>query len=290
MIKILFLALLASLTSAQLSAQTSGSSDTKKPDVVPSISIILDDIGEQLSPALRVIAMPYQLTYAFIPHTTHARYLAELAHKSNKEVMLHMPMQSLNQERLGEGGLTFDMTRERFTQMVRKNLKAIPHIKGVNNHMGSQLTQNVSNMQWLMDEIKTKRSMYFVDSRTTAASVGLKTAQNNGIPSLKRDVFLDTDISTEAINYQFQRLIKKARKNGSAVAIGHLYPLTLAVLAKELPKLAAAGIKLVPVSKLIQYNDYLASLKPIKLVSNNADHPHNGNTETIIPQPKIQHF
>jgi len=284
MIKILFLALLALLTTGQVIAETAGISVKTQPTVIPSISIILDDIGEQLSPALRVIALPYQLTYAFIPHTTHARYLASLAHQSNKEVMLHMPMQSLNQERLGEGGLTFDMTRERYTEIVRKNLKAIPHIKGVNNHMGSQLTQNVSNMQWLMDEIKNDRSMYFVDSRTTAASVGLQTARNNGIPSLKRDVFLDSDISTEAITHQFQRLIKKARKNGSAVAIGHLYPQTLAVLEKELPELAAAGIKLVPVSKLIKYNNYLASLKPIKLVANRSDNKQHTLIKTAVPQ------
>jgi hypothetical protein len=74
-----------------------------------------------------------------------------------------------------------------------------------------------------------------------------------GVPSAERQVFLDNDQKTEAIQVQIQRLQTLARQRGSAIAIGHPYPTTLAVLAQEIPRLRAAGFELVPVSYLLDH-------------------------------------
>jgi len=54
------------------------------------------------------------------------------------------------------------------------------------------------------------------------------------------------------VRAQFRRLLEIARREGTALAIGHPYPATLAVLEEQLSQLADQGIQLLPVSRLIE--------------------------------------
>lgn len=166
--------------------------------------------------------------------------------------MLHLPMESMHNQRMGPGGLTLDMTALQFTKQLQLDLDSVPHVVGVNNHMGSLLTQHPGHMQWLMLELRKRNNLYFVDSYTTKTSIAQQLANENWIPNLRRDVFLDHDRNPEMIRFHFRRLINKARQNGSALAIGHPFPETMKVLEEELPKLRAQGIRLLPVSQLVQ--------------------------------------
>jgi uncharacterized protein len=217
----------------------------------PVIAIIIDDMGNLEQRDRRAIQLPGAITYAFLPHTPYARKLAELAHQRNKEIMVHLPMESMNRDKLGPGALTLDMTAQQFTQQLTLDIDAIPHAAGLNNHMGSLLTQHPGHMQWLMTELSKRRDLYFVDSYTTKTSIAQQLANENWIPNIRRDVFLDHDRKPEAIRFQLQRLIKKAKENGGALAIGHPFPETIAVLKAELPKLREQGIILLPVSQLL---------------------------------------
>ncbi|MBD3609207.1 MAG: divergent polysaccharide deacetylase family protein [Gammaproteobacteria bacterium] len=117
--------------------------------------------------------------------------------------------------------------------------------------MGSQVTPSSSHMDWLMSNLMKRGNLYFVDSMTTHRSIAATIAKGYGVPTIKRDVFLDHDASPEAIEQQFKRLVRIARRQGQALAIGHPYPHTLDALEKYLPKLQAMGIELVPVSQLM---------------------------------------
>ncbi len=217
------------------------------------ISIIIDDMGDQREAGLRALDLPGAVTYAFLPHTPHARSLAESAHRLGKEVMLHLPMQAMESNHfLGPGALTLDMSRHQFRTTLRQDLNAVPHVAGINNHMGSLLTRHPGHMQWLMEELTQRVGLYFVDSRTTHHSVAAQLAREHNIPARQRDVFLDDDPSPDAILHQFKRLINKAVRQGSAIGIGHPYDSTLTVLSVMIPQLARAGIALVPVSTLLQ--------------------------------------
>ncbi|MEJ2564665.1 MAG: divergent polysaccharide deacetylase family protein [Gammaproteobacteria bacterium] len=219
----------------------------------PRIAIIIDDIGNNLHLGLRAVRLPGSVTCAFLPHTIYARRLAIAAHKRNKEVMLHLPMQSEIGKAPGPGALTLDMTRKEFNHTVEGDLAAIPYIAGVNNHMGSLMTQHPGDMRWLMQDINRHGNLFFVDSRTTEYTVAQQVAQENGIPNLRRDVFLDNDQHLAAIAAQFARLIALAKRRGGAVAIGHPHPNTLRFLARQLPRLADEGIELVSASDLIKF-------------------------------------
>jgi polysaccharide deacetylase 2 family uncharacterized protein YibQ len=217
----------------------------------PAISIIIDDLGNLKKRDTRAIQLPGSVTFAFLPHTPHARDLATLAHSLNKEVMLHLPMESMEHEKLGPGGLTLEMSREELAAQLKSSLESIPHVVGINNHMGSLLTQHPGHMLWLMQELHKRDDLYFVDSYTTKTSIVQKVASENWVPNIKRDVFLDNDRDPAKIKMHFQRLLKMARKTGFAVGIGHPHPETMAVLEEELPKLKNQGIQLLPVSQLL---------------------------------------
>lgn len=238
-------------------------------DNLPRISIIIDDMGNRLREGREAIALPGKLTYAILPHTTFSKRLATAAHDANKEVMLHQPMEAMSDNHLlGEGGITLDMTQSDIERTLRRNLASVPHSVGINNHMGSLMTRHPGNMAWLMDVLKRRGNLYFIDSKTTPESIADRVAAEHQVPHSTRNVFLDHDTHPEAIKGQFARLIQQAKLTGSAIGIGHPHPETIAVLQELLPGLEQQEVKLVPVSEMIQYREiwspvvWQASLSP----------------------------
>ncbi len=218
-----------------------------------SIAIIIDDIGNNLHSGKRVVNSQIPFACSILPARPHSIKLARLAHQHGKEVMLHLPMQASNSERLGYGALTADMSQHELNRIVDISLDAVPHVSGINNHMGSMLTSKSSYMEWLMQAIASRdESLFFIDSRTTARTVAGSTAHTYHIPNLQRDVFLDaTAHDATFVKQQIKRLVKIAKQKGYALAIGHPYKTTLNVLEQELADVELQGVQLVSVSELI---------------------------------------
>lgn len=252
------------------------------------ISIIIDDMGFQQDAGLRAIQLPGAITYAFLPHTPYSHSLANTAHNQGKEVMLHLPMQAMGSNHLGPGGLTLDMNRKLFRETLIADLASVPHVAGINNHMGSLLTRHPGHMQWLMEEIRQLESLFFIDSRTTHHSVASKLANEHQIPARQRDVFLDDDPSPEAVINQFNRLIEKANRQGSAIGIGHPYDSTVSVLAVMIPQLKNMDIELVPVSQLVYQSTTVRMAKDVPPpVSPPGPLVFNTTTETPAVTPHL---
>ena len=205
-----------------------------------SIIIVIDDIGNDFALGQQAIDLPGPIHYAVLPHTFNGPRLAQLAHQQGKEVLLHAPMSTISGKLPGPGALTPQLNKQEFLTTLNNNLLNIPHVQGINNHMGSELTQMPQPMDWLMNVVK-EQQLYFLDSRTSALTVAQKKAQFHNIPNLKRDVFLDNNRNTKAIHQQFEKLLAIADKNGFAVAIGHPYPETISVLKDILPTLTLRG-------------------------------------------------
>ncbi|GMR08679.1 MAG: divergent polysaccharide deacetylase family protein [Gammaproteobacteria bacterium] len=217
----------------------------------PAVAIIIDDMGDRLLDGKRALSLPGKVTYAVIPNTAHAVEFAHFAYKQNREVILHAPMQPLKDHEPNSGVLNLRMDYNEFSAVVKSWLASVPHISGLNNHMGSLITQHTGYMSWLMQELSQQGSLYFVDSRTSPDSVAARIADEYYLPKTERDVFLDNKREAAAINIQFDRMIKIALASGSALAIGHPYPETLSVLEQRMPLLEQAGISLVNVSTII---------------------------------------
>jgi polysaccharide deacetylase 2 family uncharacterized protein YibQ len=229
---------------------------------VPAIALIIDDLGHQLQRGRHAVRLPGPVACAFLPGGPFTRELAQQAHALDKEVMLHLPMQAAGalQQVHEHGALTLDMTQQQYLATLQRDLDAIPHVSGLNNHMGSLLTRHPGSMAWLMQVLRERGNLFFIDSRTTSATVARRIAHEYSIPSSERNVFLDNEPEVPAIRRQFRRLIAMARRDGTALAIGHPYPATIEVLNEELQRLGQAGVRLVPVAQLIglQQNRRLA--------------------------------
>jgi hypothetical protein len=242
---------LAGFTAASVAA---GSVRDLHGDALPAIALIIDDLGTKRELGKRIVNLPGPVACAFLPYGRYTDSLARKAHTQHKEVMLHLPMQAIEEApaMLGKGVLTLDMTRSRFRSTLAHDLAAVPHISGLNNHMGSLLTQHPGTMAWLMEAIVRRGDLFFVDSRTTSATVAEQLALEYGVPNTARNVFLDNVPTRSAVRVQFQKLIAIAKRDGTALGIGHPFPGTVAVLAEEFGKLEQQGVRLLPVSRLIE--------------------------------------
>ena len=216
-------------------------------------SIIIDDLGNNLEYGEMAIALPGAVTLAFLPHTLFAEELADRAHNAGKEIMLHLPLQSVRHHSHTPGTLKLHMTHAAFIRQLRSAIESVPHIKGINNHMGSLLTQHPGHMNWLMAALAEEGGLYFIDSRTTTKSVASLFAEKYKVPHMVRDVFLDPDARPETIRRQFSRFVERANQNGYAIAIAHPYPGTIEFIRDHLGRLEEQGIKLVPVSEIVDY-------------------------------------
>ncbi|MDH5710174.1 MAG: divergent polysaccharide deacetylase family protein [Gammaproteobacteria bacterium] len=215
-------------------------------------SIIIDDIGNSYEYGQAVINLPAPITLSILPKTEFAAQLATQAYNASKEVMLHLPLQSIEHHKPTPGTLKLHMTRQQFSQQVKDNIASVPYIRGINNHMGSLLSQHPGHMDWLMAEVAKHNNMFFVDSLTSSKSVITEMATAHQVPNLVRDVFLDPDFEPDTIHKQFDQFIDLVNKNGHAIAIAHPHPSTLSFLKDNLSRLAENGIELVPVSKLLE--------------------------------------
>ena len=223
-------------------------------------SIIIDDLGNSLKSAQQIIALPAPVTLSILPQTTYALDIAETANARQREIMLHLPLQSIENHKASPGTLHLHMTKIEFMAQLRKDIASVPHISGINNHMGSLLTRHPGHMRWLMSELSQNQSqqnppekpLFFVDSRTTSQTVAGRIAQEHKIPTITRDVFLDPDHHPDTLQTQFNRFIKIIKQRGYALAIGHPYPETIKFLNQHLDELKQHGIELIPVSQLIQ--------------------------------------
>lgn len=213
----------------------------------PTIAIIIDDMGVHRGPEQRLIDLEHPLTLSFLPYRRHTQELAQTAYQQGKEIMLHSPMENNARMGLGPGGLDMSMDAGKMADVLRRSLASVPHARGVNNHMGSLLTQQANAMGWIMDEL-ARHEVFFVDSRTIASTVAADTAESRNIPTLSRDVFLDHEQDREFIHRQFKQLLRQAREHGSAIAIGHPYEVTVSYLEEMLPKLDEMGVAVATVS------------------------------------------
>ena len=218
------------------------------PPELPRLAIVIDDLGLSATRAARAVALPPPLTLALLPYGEDLPALAQRARAAGHELLVHVPMAPRSAAAdPGPQALYPEMPPAELRTRLAWALSRFEDYVGINNHMGSRLTESASALRPVLRELRA-RGLMFLDSRTTAASAAPALAAELGLPFAQRDVFLDNVRERAAIAANLDQAAARARKRGAAVAIGHPYPETLAVLADWLPKAAAKGVALVPVS------------------------------------------
>jgi polysaccharide deacetylase 2 family uncharacterized protein YibQ len=232
-------------------AAATGSQQSAAPAGHPCLAIILDDLGNDRASAESVFALPYPLTISVLPNRSHSVDIAQEAHRRGYQVMLHLPMESVGNGKEESQQLRPGMSAKEVSALVNQFLYAVPNAAGVNNHQGSQSTADVALMNELMPVLRD-RKLFYIDSRTTTATVAYDAARQRGVPAAFRNVpFLDDVAEVSAVRKQLERAFRGARDKGEAVAIGHPHPATLKALQQVLPEAKAQGIQLVFASDLV---------------------------------------
>jgi uncharacterized protein len=217
----------------------------------PCLAIVLDDLGSDIAAADEIFALDYPLTVSVLPHYPHSTEIAEEAHSRGLQVMLHLPMQSVANEKPEAQEIHTGMSSAEISRELEGMLQNVPHVVGVNNHQGSQATSDPVLMKELMPLLRA-RQLFFLDSRTTAATVAFDAAQHAGVRSGFRNVpFLDDVQDAAEIRKQLDRAIHGAKEKGQAIAIGHPHATTLQALASLPARAEAQGVHLVFVSSLV---------------------------------------
>lgn len=225
--------------------------DASAPSSVPRLAIILDDLGSDRAAAEAIFALPYPLTISVLPNHEHSTEIANEAHRRGYQVLLHLPMQSIANETPESQELRTGMQAMEVSGLVEQFLRNVPGVTGVNNHQGSQSTADPELMDELMPVLR-ERHLFYVDSRTTAATVAFDTAQSFGVRSAFRNVpFLDDVAEVGAVRKQLELALRGAREKGEAIAIGHPHAATLQALREVLPRAQAQGVRLVFASDLV---------------------------------------
>ena len=211
-------------------------------DTLGVIVLVIDDFGyrnDNISDGFLNLSIP--ITCAIIPGHTASKKFAEKAVSYGKEVIIHMPMESENYSPgEDEYKLLTSMTSELLENKLIQAFESLPEAIGMNNHQGSKATSDSKTMTVLASVLKD-RGKYFIDSRTSSLTIGEKTMISFGVPTARRNIFLDNNNDLDKIEEQMNKLANSAKKNGVAVGLGHARKNTLTVIEKVVPDLLDKG-------------------------------------------------
>jgi len=216
-------------------------------------ALVLDDFGynRRNLDALKALGIP--LTVAVLPNAPYSGAVCSFAEENELDVILHLPMEPENQTvPMEENTISGDMPGETVKANISDAFSSVLAAKGVSNHMGSRATRDCRLMAMVFDDLK-QRQMFFLDSFTTGDSVCEKTAQDAGIPYVRRDIFIDNVGEKDSIKRQVKKAEKKALTDGSVVAIGHDRKMTIDVLRELIPGMEDRGIRFVRLSELVEF-------------------------------------
>ncbi len=221
------------------------------PRAGPKLALIVDDCGQWPQTERGFIALSAPVTLSVLPHVRYGDTIAQEAVAAGKGVMLHLPMEPRSGIYPGPGEIRVAMDDAAIAAQVRDDLASVPLATGVNNHEGSRATADDRVMRDVAN-VLAEHHVFFVDSRTSAATVAQRDTEAAGIPTARRDVFLDDVADVNAIEGQLRRAADIAKTNGSAIAIGHPRETTLAAVRALVPELQAQGIDFVLVRDLVR--------------------------------------
>lgn len=230
---------------------------TISPNTQPKLAIVIDDFGNNSAGTEEMLALPIPFTGAVMPQMPYTKADQDKLLDNGKAVILHQPMEAHTGQRswLGKTPILSNMSTEDAVDTFKSNLDSVDKAKGFNNHMGSKITEDKDKMTALLKEAKD-RNMYFLDSLTTAKSVGEEVAKEVGVPYIKRDVFLDSTQDIKTVEKNILRAVEIAKQKGTAVAIGHVGAeggiVTATALNNLYKQLENEGIKFVTLEEIIQ--------------------------------------
>lgn len=224
---------------------------TAVPKGSAKLALIVDDCGQWPTTERGFVALDVPVTLSVLPDVPYTATIAREASGAGKGVMLHLPMETISGLNPGPGKVTTEMSDAQIDAQVADDLNQLPAARGVNNHEGSRGSADERLMRDVIGVLSKRGHLFFIDSRTSAQSVGENVARERGVPTAGRDVFLDNVASVAYTERQLRAAAEIAKRSGSAIAIGHPKPSTLAAVRALIPELRAEGVQFVLAQDLV---------------------------------------
>ncbi len=226
--------------------------ETPPENLLPKVAIIIDDLGYDKRIAEKFLELDAVFTFSILPYSPFLEKIDRLARDKGIEIILHLPMDPVEYPNVNPGPATLltSMSADELISQLEMNLNALPSAKGVNNHMGSKMTADSNHMYQIFFILK-KRGLFFIDSRTTAATYGKSSAKLFKVPFAQRDVFIDHLQGPDLIRRQINDLVDIAERHGEAIGIAHPHSTTFEILQEMLPELQKK-VQLVPASRIVR--------------------------------------
>lgn len=223
------------------------------------LAIIIDDIGNNRVTAEKIMDLDMPLSFSVLPHSPFSKVLARRAEQQGRDVLLHLPMEPADKKwNPGPDTLFTDMSEQVILATLLDAIEATPMLIGINNHMGSKFTASKNSMTLFLRALQTVTTqrqqptpLFFIDSLTSAESVGYQLAGEMGIKTARRNIFLDNDRAPAKISKQLRRLVATAKRNGQAIGIGHPHNETYEVL-RDAQNFLQQEVQLVPIHQLVR--------------------------------------
>jgi polysaccharide deacetylase 2 family uncharacterized protein YibQ len=267
-----FIAPRASLVSPSATAEVSGNlshrslqtatASTRLPRSLVTgskIAIVIDDVGNDVAAARRAIALPKAITLSFLPYPDTTPTLAREAARAGHEILVHVPMEPEGNADAGPMALRIALSPDEIARRLAWDFARVPGFAGINNHMGSRFTANRDALIPVMQAVAV-RGVFFLDSRTTPNSQVVALAKSLGVPTAKRDVFLDDETTAASVVAALRLVETRARQQGTAIAIGHPHPETLIALETWTHE-ASVGSMLVPAGEIVRLRSRQTDLR-----------------------------
>ena len=215
------------------------------------MALIIDDIGYGSDISMQLKNLNIPVTGSIIPSAQNARDEALRMQKLNLEIMVHIPMESKNNGYQNWDYITTASSADQMGRVLQRAREIIPQARGINNHMGSLLTQDRRAMTAFLSQVK-KTGLFFIDSRTSQNSEAYQIARALGIPAARRDVFIDHQQEYGYTRNQLKKLVRLAVDRGRAIGIGHPFPSTFRAIRDSIPYIRDSGVEVVFVSSFFE--------------------------------------
>lgn len=228
----------------------------------PVIAIVIDDMGISLKRTKDIASLQAPLTVSFLTYGKNLKQQVENSRQSGQEIMIHVPMEAQKKVDEAPDVLTTKMSTAQLQNGLKEMLSKFEGIKGINNHMGSRLTEDKARMEAIMEILK-QHKLFFLDSKTSPHSRAKEAAETVQIGYVSRNVFLDNNNDKAYILGQLAQTERLAHKNGFAIAIGHPKTQTYAALSEWLPTLKDKQIRLVPLTEIVKILNPHYEIEPL---------------------------
>ncbi|MDD5723684.1 MAG: divergent polysaccharide deacetylase family protein [Syntrophales bacterium] len=217
------------------------------------VAFVIDDMGYDVSILEEILAIDVPITISILPHLPYSVTVAREAHRSGREVLLHLPMEPYGypERRPGNGALLLRMDDNELVNQLEEDIRSVPHISGVNNHMGSRFMEDKEKVTLVLQYLK-KKDLFFLDSLTTKDSKGLLVAGRIGLPHAGRDIFLDNDCDFEEAVDILHHIVEKKDLWKTIIIIGHSHESTVRAIGEARSLFRDNDIRIVPLSDLIE--------------------------------------